>query len=177
MQIQAGFVWIDAGSFAPRTTNGAASQTEEYATNDVIADQYLFDGATEEGIQTKISMPDDWDLGTIKAKFYWDAASGASASDGVTWGLSATAKANSDAIDAAFAASIDTDDVMITVGDVHISAASGAVTVDNTAVLGDLTWFEVTRVVDDAQDDMTEDAKFLGVMIQYKKLNIEAAAW
>ena len=95
----------------------------------------------------------------------------------MTWGLSATAKANSDAIDAAFGASVDTDDVMITVGDVHIGPASAAVTVAGTPALEDLTWFEVTRVVGDAQDDMTEDAKFLGVMIQYKKLNIEAAAW
>ena len=54
-------LWISAGAFAPRQTNGAEVQTEEYATNDINLDQYLFDGVTEEGIQAQISMPDEWD--------------------------------------------------------------------------------------------------------------------
>jgi hypothetical protein len=169
--------YIDAGAMVPRKTNGAFPYTEEYATNDVVIDYYLFDSATEEGVQFKLAFPDSWDLGTIKAKFFWDAATGASASDGVTWGISARAVSNDDAIDAAFAASVDTDDVVIAVGDVHVSAASGAVTVSGTPVLGDLILFEVTRVVGDAQDDMAEDAKLLGVQLQYTELTTAPAAW
>jgi hypothetical protein len=138
---------------------------------------YLFDSVVEEGVQFKLAMPDGWNLGTIKAKFFWDAATGASASDGVTWGISARAVSNDDAVDAAFAASVDTDDVVIAVGDLHVSPASAAVTVSGTPALGDLILFEITRVVGDAQDDMAEDAKLFGIQIQYTESTTAPSAW
>jgi len=170
--------YVDAGAMVPRKTAGASPYTEEYATNDVMVDYYLFDGgATEEGVQFKLAMPDAWDRGTIKAKFFWDAATGASASDGVTWGISARAVSNDDAVDAAFAASVDTDDVVIAVGDLHVTAASAAITVSGTPALGDLILFEITRVTADAQDDMAEDAKLFGIQIQYTESTTAPSAW
>ena len=170
-------LYIDAGAMVPRTTNGAAAATEEYATNDIMSDHLLFDGAAEEGAQFRLMLPDEWDLGTVKAKFFWDAASGASASDGVTWGIAAQALSNDDAIDNAFGSSVDTDDTVIAVGDLHVSAASSAITISGTPALGDMILFEVTRVVGDANDDMTEDAKLLGVAIQYQESSTEPSAW
>lgn len=170
-------IYVDAAAMVARTTNGAASSSEEYATNDVIVDSFLFDGATEEGVQFKVAMPDNWDLSTIKVKFFWDAATGASASDGVTFGISAQAIANDGVIDNAFGASVDTDDVVLAVGDLHVSPASSAITVSGTPAIGKMTWFEVTRVVGDAQDTMTEDAKLLGVQIQYGTLQTNVAIW
>lgn len=170
-------LWIDAGAMVPRTTSGAEIATEEYATNDIMSDYLLFDGATEEGAQFRIAMPENWDRSTVKFKFYWDAASGATASDGVTWGIAAQALSNDDAIDTAFGASVDTDDTVIAVGDLHVSAASSSVTVSGTPALGDVHWFEVTRVVGDTNDDMVEDAKLLGIMIQYQTLTTTVSAW
>ena len=170
-------IYIDAAAMAPRTTNGAAAAIDEYATNDIISDHYLFDGITEEGVQFKVAMPDAWDRGTIKAKFFWDGATGATASDGVTWGIAAQARSNDDAIDNAFAASVDTDDALTAVGDLHVTAASAAITVSNTPAIGDIIWFEVTRVVGDTNDTMAEDAKLLGVQIQYTEGSTEPAAW
>ena len=170
-------IYIDAAAMAPRTTNGAEAATDEYATNDIISDHYLFDGLTEEGVQFKVAMPDAWNRGTIKAKFFWDGATGATASDGVTWGIAAQARSNDDAIDNAFAASVDTDDTLTVVGDLHVTAASAAITVSNTPAIGDLVWFEVTRVVGDTNDTMAEDAKLLGVQIQYTEGSTEPTAW
>jgi len=110
---------IDAGALVARTTNGAATATEEYATNDVMSDHFLFDGATEEGVQFRFHMPSDWDGNAVNAKFYWDAATGASAADGVTWGIAMQAFQNDDALDNAFGTSVDTDDAVIAVGDLH----------------------------------------------------------
>lgn len=169
--------YVDAAAMVPRDTNGAAVASEEYATNDVMSDHYLFDSITEEGIQFKLAMPDAWDRSTIKVKVFWDAATGASASDGVTWGIAAMAKSNDDAIDAAFPASVDTDDTVIAVGDLHVSPASAAVTVSGTPAIGDLIFFEVTRVVGDANDDMAEDAKLLGIQIQYTESETAPLAW
>lgn len=169
--------YVDAAAMVPRKTNGAFAYTEEYATNDVTVDYYLFDSITEKGVQFKLALPDSWNLGTIRVKFFWDAATGASVSDGVTWGIAARAVSNDDAIDAAFPASVDTDDVVIAVGDLHVSPASVEVTVSGTPALGDLILVEVTRVVGDAQDDMAEDAKLFGIQIQYTESTTAPSAW
>lgn len=168
--------YADAGAMVPRTTNGAEAATEEYATNDIMVDHYLFDGTTEEGVQFKLAFPDKWDKGVIKAKFFWDAATGASASDGVTWGIAARAVANDGAIDAAFPSSTDTDDTVIAVGDLH-TVLSASVTISGSPAIGNMVLFEITRVVGDTNDDMTEDAKLLGVQIQYNESSTLVSAW
>lgn len=170
-------IWIDAAAMVPRTTNGAEAATEELATNDVMIDHYLFDSVTEEGVQFKFVFPRSWDKGTIQAKFYWDGATGATASDGVTWGIAAQARSNDDALDNAFPASVDTDDALLAVGDTHITAASAAVTISGTPADDDLILFEITRVVGDANDNMAEDAKLLGVYIQFTKSSTAPSAF
>ena len=158
---------IDAGALVARTTNGAATATEEYATNDVMSDHFLFDGATEEGVQFRFHLPSDWDGNAVNAKFYWDAATGATAGDGVTWGIAMQAFQNDDALDNAFGTSVDTDDTVTAVGDLHVTALSTDITIAGSPSAGDLVIAEITRVVGDANDTMTEDAKLVGVTIHY----------
>jgi len=169
-------IYIPAAAMAPRTTNGAASDTEEYATNDIVLDQYLFDGATEEGVQFTIAMPDEWNEGTVKYKIFWTAATGATAADTVSWGVAAGAISNDDPIDAALGTQIVVNDIVIAVGDVHVSPASAALTIGGTPALGDLCVFQVVRNVA-GTDDMTEDAKLIGLTLQYTESTTEASAW
>lgn len=165
---------VDAGAMVPRSTNGAEAVTRS-GTNDEV-DGFAFDSITEEGVQFKWAMPDEWDLSTIKVKFYWEPDTGATAADGVTWGISAKAISNDDALDGAFSASVDTDDTVIAVGDEHI-VASNAITVSGTPALGDEIMFEITRVVGDANDDMTEDAILRKIVIQWKESTTEPSLW
>lgn len=170
-------IWIDAGAIVPRTTNGAAVATEEYVTNDIMSDHLLFDsGATVEGGQWRIAMPDEWNLGTIKAKIYWDAATGATAADTVEWRIRARAVSNDDPADGAWGTAVTVGDAVIAVGDVHVTAASASLTVGGTPALGDVCWFEIDRN-GPGTDDMTEDAKLLGVMIQYQESTTEPVSW
>ncbi len=168
-------IYIDAGAMVPRTTNGAIATTEEYATNDVMMDYMLFEKAIETACQFKFPFPDNWDLGVVKAKFYWDAATGASAADIVTIGITGKIRDNDDPIDVAFAASVDTDDVVIAVGDMHISAASADIGIANGA-LGAMCIFEITRVIG-GNDDMAEDMKLFGVALQFKRLTTAPTIW
>lgn len=171
-------IYVDAAAMVPRTTDGAEAATEEYATNDIMSDHYLFDGATtNEGVQFKMMMPDEWDGSTIKVKVFWDAASGASASDGVVWSISAGAISNDDAIDAVLGTAQTVTDTVIAVGDLHVSAATSALTVGGTPALGDLIWFEVERLQDNGSDTMAEDAKLLGIAIQYAESATEPSSW
>ena len=170
-------MWITAGAFAPRSTNGAEANTEEYATNDINLDQFLFDATTEEGIQAQIAMPDEWDRGIVKAKMYWDPATGASANDGVAWGISAGALSDDDVIDTALGTEVVVTDLVLAVGDLHITDATGETTIGGTPALGDLTILQIVRKVSNPVDDMTEDAKLFGVMLQYKESACKVAIW
>jgi len=161
------------------TTNGAATGTNEYGTNDIEFDYFAFDGgATEERVQFKMNMPDEWDLGTIKAKFYWSSATSSTANDTVEWAIKAGALADSDAIDTALGTPVVISDTLLANNgtDLQISPATPALTIAGTPALGELTAFEVYRNTD-GTDDMTEDAWLLGVSIQYKELSTATAIW
>jgi hypothetical protein len=170
--------YIDAGAMVPCNTNGAATGTNEYGTNDIDWDYFAFDTTTSERVQFKIVMPDSWDLGVVKAKFYWTSATGSTAGDTVEWAMKAGSLADSDAIDTALGtAQVISDTLLANNGtDLQITPATPAITVAGTPALGELTTFEVYRNVA-GTDDMTEDAWLVGVAIQYKKLSTAVAIW
>ena len=113
-------------------------------------------------------MPEDWNRGTILAKFFWIPATGCTAADTVEWEISAVAVSDDGTIDETFGTSVAISDA-VTAGveaDLHITAATAAITVGGTPALGDYVHFKVSRNVS-GTDDMAEDAWLLGVWIQY----------
>ena len=167
-------LWIDAGAFIARTTNGMAAATEEYATNDVMSDYFAADPTTDEAVQVRIAMPDAWDRGTIKVKFFWTTGTAAGS---VVWGIRGRAVSNDDAMDGAWGAAVTVTDAVIATGDLHVSGATAAVTIGGTPALGDAVWLEPYRDADNVSDDNTGDAKFLGIQIQYTEGSTEPSAW
>jgi len=168
---------FSAGAGVPTVTAGAAPAVKEYGTNDVNLDTFAFAGDATEEIQVAWPVPDNWDLGTVKIKLFWDADTSASAADVVSFDVAAQALGNDDAIDAAFGSVVEIDDVVIAVGDMHVTPASAAITVGGTPVLGDMIIFSIKRDHDDAADDMVEDLLLLGGAIQYKELTTIPAIW
>ena len=171
-------IYIDAGAMVPCMTNGALQSTHEYPTNDIDIDHYAFDpGATEERVQFKLVMPENWDRGTLKAKFYWSSATGSTAGDTIEWGIKAGALSDSDAIDAALGTAQVISDILLADNgaDLQISSATPAITVGGTPALNDLIIFEAYRNTDGV-DDLAEDAWLMGILIQYKKTE-HVASW
>ena len=165
IDLPSGFPWIkvdiNVGGAIPRTTNGAAATTEELATNDIMRDRYDFDASTEEAISFDIVLG-NWDEGTIKAKFYWDAA--ATASGTVVWGIACQSYSDSDVQDTAFSAETTVTDTLLTVGDMHISDATGAITVSGTPGLDDLIR---CQVVAETGGTIAVDVHLGQVVLQY----------
>jgi hypothetical protein len=162
--------YFDASHFTPRTTNGAAADTEELATNDVMNTQYLFDHTTEEAVQLKLRMPDDWNGDPIKAKVYFDGSAGASTTDVVVWGISGRAAGDGDAMDGAWGTEVTVSKLVGTLGTVKETDATDFITIAGSPQCGDLVWIQVARKAGAAADTMdAEDAKFLGIAIQYRK--------
>lgn len=167
-------LWISAGALVPRTTNGAQIDVGGYSTNNIVLDKLLFDQTTVEGAQIALSLPVVWGAGTVQVKVFWTAGS---SSGGVTWGIAGGSYADSDAIDAALGTRVDIDDTLITADDVHVTAASGAITIGGSPGSDDLVVLEVTRQTGDANDTLATDAELIGLKLQYLESSTEVAAW
>lgn len=156
-------IWIPAGAMTATTTNGAASGSEELATNDVMVSGLDFDAVTSQHAQFGINMPKSWDEGTIIAEFLWK--DGETAGTGtVTWGIKANALGNDDPMDAAWGTAVTVTDTFILADDLHKSGETGAMTVGGTPAAEDFVVFDVYR---DIADTYTQAARLIGVRLHY----------
>jgi hypothetical protein len=157
-------VWIPASAWIPRTTTGAGIDSRELSTNKINTDELLFDAGTDEFAQALVVMPNNWNAGTVTAKFHWTASTG---SGDVVWGLQGRAYANDDALDQAMGTAQTATDTLTATNDVDISPATSAITLGGTAAAGNPVIFQVYRDADAAGDTLGADARLLGVEISY----------
>ena len=171
-------IYIDAAVMLPCMDSGALAGTYEYGTNAINIDYFAFDsGSTEERVQFKYSMPEGWDRGTIKAKFYWSSDTGSTAGDTCQWGIKGQACTNNDAIDVAFGDGGEViGDVLLADNgtDWQLSSATPAITIGGSPALDDIVVFEIWR--DTSVDNMAEDGWLMGIGIQFK-VNNSVSAW
>jgi peptidoglycan hydrolase-like amidase len=111
-------------------------------------------------------MPSDYNGGTITAVFHWS-CSGGTGTQNVVWGIQGTAYGDSDALDVAWGTGVTVSDTWLTDLDVHISAATAAVTLAGTPAAGEFAQFRVYRDV--ANDNLAVDAWLLGVRITFTR--------
>tara|TARA_R100000329_G_scaffold149183_1_gene139337 strand:+ start:811 stop:1704 length:894 start_codon:yes stop_codon:yes gene_type:complete len=165
-------IWIDAGSMVPTVTNGALAATEE-VTN--TFDYYAFDTSTAEKVQFKMPMPEQWDGGTIKAKFYFLPSNTNTGT--VQFSIAGTSLDTGDIISTAMGTAVVHTALAAngTDNDVHITAATAACTIAGSPAEGHLVLFEIARVT--ATDTYNADIHLLGVNIQYRETNTASAAW
>lgn len=153
-------VWLPAGAFTPRATNGPAGGSTELATNDIMLSTLDFDQSTEEGAGCMILMPKSWNEGTVTFKPTWTAASG---TGGVVWELSGVAFSDNDALDAAPGTGQTSTDTFIAANDCHIGPESSAITIGGTPAEGDLVYFQIKRLPGNGSDTLNADAKLIGI--------------
>jgi hypothetical protein len=163
--------WIGAGAMTPRVTNGAAAATVETTTNDITYDVLDFDAITSEGACFQFSFPQAWDRGTVKAKFYWIAASG---SGTVTWSLKAGSLSNDDVLDTAYGTAQSVTHTLTAAEDLQITNATSAITIAGSPANDDWCYFEVSR---DVSDTLAVDARLKGIKIQYTESATEPTEW
>lgn len=158
-------IYVPVQAMYPSSTAGCAALTQvETATNKVNVKVLDFDGAgtSKENAEFGLPSPLYWDASTVTAQFVWYATAG---SGTVNWECSAGAFSDDDALDAAYGTLQEVTDTLLATGDVHISAATSAITVAGTPVAGDWVMFRVAR--DPANDTNTSDARLLGVIIRF----------
>jgi len=158
-------LWIPTVAMRPTDSNGCASITDVETTAGRPDLQVLdFDASSDEHAQFQIAMPKSWNKGTVTFKVFW--TSTATDTDGVAWALQGVATANDDTVDAAYGtAVVVTDDNISAAEDCLVTAESSAVTIAGSPSTDEMCWFRVFRDVSDANDDMTEDARLIGIQL------------
>jgi len=178
-------IYIDASAMVPAATNGADAGTEEmHATNFTTLDYFAFDKATEEYADFKLVMPEQYNGGNIKAKFYWKAAD-AETGVSVVWGIKAYAATDDDTLLAPGGTIWGTEQVIedtndsgnLVLDDLNVSPATPDLTIAGTANADKLIFFRVFRKVAAAADDYDNDAELLGVRLQYQESGTAYSAW
>ena len=153
----------------PAATAGCASaQTIEAATNDVNYWVLDFDATSDEfAFWGPIAMPANYDGGVMTAIFYWTTI--AADTDGVAWAIQLLSLDDNDLVDSAWGtAVVVTDDAQNSAAaKVLITDATADITPGGTASAPELLFVRVFRDVSDANDDMTEDARLIGVKLLY----------
>lgn len=160
-------LFIPASAWIPRTTNGCGVDSRELATNRTNWDELLFDPGTDEFAQALTILPNNYNLGTITARFYWTGSGATDGSDDVIWGIQGRAFADADDLDIAFGTAQTVTDTLAVINDMQISAATSAVTIGGTPAANRPILFQIYRDADAGGDNYGHDARLLGVEILF----------
>jgi hypothetical protein len=167
-------VWVGAGAMIPRTTNGATTETNELATNDVMFDFMSFDPGTDQAVQFTWGVPDELDPdGGLKIKVYWTAASG---SGNVVWEASFFRASNDDPLDTALGNTTTTTDTLTATNDLCITSAL-SLGFGITPTAKPIIQIQILRDADSGSDTLATNALLIGVLIQYKEVTTNPSAW
>ncbi len=156
-------LYIPASAMTAQTTNGAAVGSLETTTNDIMRATYDFDASTIEYVQAQVALGNSWNLGTVTVQFFWEATN----TGDVVWGAQGVCISNDDVIDAAFGTAQTVTDSVIATTDLHVSAATAAITLAGTPADADLTVFRFYRNASSGSDTCAVDAKLLGVKVNF----------
>ena len=157
-------LWLPKGLWTPAITSGPAAGILETATNKINLETFDFDGAADEFLHYQHAFPKSWNKGTVSFNVHWTTS--ATDTDGVAWGLQAVAIADDGTLDVAYGTAIVvTDDNGGAANDLMITAESAAVTIAGSLADNRGVAFRLLRDVSDANDDMAEDARFIGATI------------
>jgi hypothetical protein len=138
-------------------------------TQDVHPWGLAFDGVTaDECAQWQAVLPMTYRNGTpLYATVYWTTITGdGGGAETVSWDFYASAWANDDTLELAWANGITIDaDTWHADEDMHITAESAAVTITGGAERGDFLMFRVCRDITD--DTLEDDVQLLAVRVRY----------
>jgi hypothetical protein len=158
-------LYIPASSMYPRTSNGSAAVAQsEIATSLVNILTLDFDQTTQEFAQFTLSLPRNWNNGTVTAKFYWTASAG-TAAQGVVWAISGGAYSDDDALTATLGTAQTVTDALTATNDMHITSATSAITLSGSPADADFLAFQISRNPADGSDTLAADAKLIGVVL------------
>lgn len=167
--VSAQILLLAAGGM-PRVTSGCSVPTQmEFATNDLNFVALDFDADAQEFADWAFVLPDDYDSGTMVARFIWKEESGATSHD-VVWGIQGRCFADDDAFDQAEGTA---EEVVASAGnalDVYFSDDTDDITWAGSPAPGQLIHITVYRDAANTADTLDVDARLLAVQLDYTRV-------
>ncbi|MHC4687382.1 MAG: hypothetical protein ACYTEW_24200 [Planctomycetota bacterium] len=111
-------------------------------------------------------MPSDYDGGTVTGVVYWT-VTGGGAAETIRWALQGRAYANDEAIDQAWGTAQTVDDTWIANNDVHVTAATAAITLAGTPAASEMVQFRA--YCDAANSDLSSDGLLIGIRVTFTR--------
>ena len=156
-------IYVPAAAMYPNSTNGCADLEQTELSNGPELKSLDFDKDSDEFAQFTVAFPKSWNEGTITFQVFFTADS---TNTGTTaWGLSGVALADNDSCNTAFGTQVVATAKAHsgTANDLNVTAESGAVTIAGSPSTDEQVFFQISRDV--SADDLTADAKLLGVKL------------
>jgi len=157
-------IWVPSSAMYGNTTNGAEAAQVELSNGPELK-VLDFDKDTDEFAQFAVAFPKSWNAGTVTFQAFFTATS---TNTGTTaWGLSAVALADNGDLNTAFGTQVVATAKAHsgTSNDLDVAAESGAVTIAGSPGANEYTFFQISRDV--SADDLTADARLLGIKLFY----------
>lgn len=156
-------LFIPASAMWPRVTSGCSVLTQYEMTTSLFNIQGLeFSDTVQQFAQFQITLPRKWNNSTITAVVYWKPL--VSGTGDVQWGISAGAYSNDDALTVALGTAQTVDDTFIATDDLHVTAATAAITVAGTPADADFLALQISR--NPGSDTLDVNAVLLGISIR-----------
>jgi hypothetical protein len=154
--------WVPSNQMV---SGGGPVQTNINFGSGLILPVLPMDPTAQEFAFFSFAPPDNWDLGPLRARFYW-AHPATTVNFGVRWSFGAASFGNDDPLGAVSHAAVEVTDIGGTTNDLWIS---DEVTLNpaNTEVTGDLLGLYASRAAPHAEDNLAVDAYLIGVKILY----------
>lgn len=162
-------IWLGAAGGWGSITGGAATGGQiEMATNLQNVRYISFpDGAYYQAEWAGV-MPDDYNGGTLTARFYWIHPS-TTTNFGVRWGIQGNSYADDEAIDIGWYTQIQVSDIGGTTYKLYRTDETTAITLAGTPAAGEFVQWRVKRWYAHADDTMAVAAYLLGVKLTYTR--------
>ncbi len=160
-------IYIPAGAWISRETDGAVSNSEEFGNYKVMVETKDFEPSINQYIQTSFQMPKSWNAGTITANFVWKHKDTSTNFD-VLWGIQGISVGNGDSFhDTSFGVLEVALDTGASHNRVYISNETNQITLENPAVKSDWVILQAIRSSSQSIDTLAVDAMLIGVLINY----------
>lgn len=169
-------IFIPAAAMIPSASNGATAGAITFTNTkrDTMAFGTVYDNSCE----FDLVLPDDWNKGSLKAKFVWTVNDNtASSSTNVKWGIGCVSTPDGGSVSTAPTDFETVTDTLSQVNNLQRTDATSAFAPEGTTGDGNLLHFVVRRMnANPPSSPLSKDALLLGVVLQFARTT-STEAW
>lgn len=164
----------NAGAMAPLASGGATASSVSFS-NTHYFDIYSFDAASEQGVTFTFSLPDTYNSGTLKTRYFWGVASGGIS--GVVFGACARAYVSGDVLNQSYGPETLTTGFASASGIIFENLSSSIALNGNISGARSLITTKITRKVNDSGDVCNVSAYLYQINMQWQESYAEPQQW